>query len=260
MNPDGTGDREVPGQTAAVNLFPTVSPDSKRIAFMAGSDLVDPPFRIEVVDLGGGPAQMLEGPHPKNGRPAWSADGTRIAFSTGTGTPGIFVWDLKTGGTRAVTPPGAGGASPFWRPDGAIGYTRLKADLSSELAFIRPDGTGDEAFLSGEKLLLAGANALSPDGKRLAYFALDLAAGMMSLRLWEFAEKSETTLLESPGHGLRGFAILPAAAWTPDGETLLASLPTEKGLGLFRISGDGKTRTRLTPDGVDCLHPAWLGT
>ena len=30
------------------------------------------------------------------------------------------------------------------------------------------------------------------------------------------------------------------------------------GSELFRVSEDGKTKTRLTPEGVDCLSGAWL--
>jgi hypothetical protein len=39
-------------------------------------------------------------------------------------------------------------------------------------------------------------------------------------------------------------------SWTVDGKALLISIPSDKGLGIFRATGDGK-KTRITPEGVD---------
>jgi Tol biopolymer transport system component len=260
MNADGTGDKELPGQTAAVNMFPTVSPDGKRIAFMTGADPVNVPFQIAVINVDGSALRLLDGPNPMNGRPAWSPDGKQIAFSSGpSGVPGIYLWDLDTNATLQVTLPAGGqGASPFFRKDGAIGYTALKPDGSSELAFIKPDGSGYEKVADGVRLILGGANSLAPDGKQVAYYTLDLTAATMSLRLLELSSKSDRTLFEGKDLGLLGFPRLPSASWTPDGKALIATLPSDKGAGLYRVSLDGTMKKRLSPEGVNCIHPATL--
>jgi hypothetical protein len=37
----------------------------------------------------------------------------------------------------------------------------------------------------------------------------------------------------------------------------LLPIAGEKGRGLYRVSLDGKTKTRLTPDGVDVFSGCW---
>jgi Tol biopolymer transport system component len=261
MNAEGKADQELPGQTAAVNLFPCWSPDGKRIAWMAGEDGGKLDFRICVANADGSGQVALDSPRRMNGRPCWSPDGKQIAFASGdAGPPGIYLWDLSNGGSRGVTMPGTGGGSPFWRKDGeAIGYTRLAANDSwSEIVWVKPDGADLGLALQSDRRILAGANALSPDGKRLLYFAIDDQTDAASLRLWEFEGKVDRQVCESGTlNQSQGFPSIPSAAWSPDGKWLLASLAGEKGWGIFRISPDGKTRIRLTPEGEDCRGAAW---
>jgi Tol biopolymer transport system component len=262
MNDDGTGDRELPGQTAAINLFPTVSPSGKRIAFTSGQPDANARFQVSTINTDGTGLTTLDAVGVRDARPAWSADGKLIAFSSTAADPalpGLYLWDIANGTTRQVPTNGAGAASVFWRPDGAIGYSELKPNAgSADLAYVRPDGTGREVAVEGAQLLLAGANAPSPDGKKLAYYSLDLGMNKMTLRVREVAANSEQTLSEGDGHGLMGLPVLPAAAWMPDGKSVLASVATPKGLGIFRISLEDTSKTRLTPEGVDCIHPAYL--
>lgn len=262
INADGTGDRELPGQTAPVNLFPTVSPNEKRIAFTAGLNDASARSQVCTINPDGTGLTVLDSVGVRDARPAWSADGKQIVFSSATAAdafPRLYLWDVDLGATRQVPLNGAGGASPFWRRDGAIGFSELKAGSgAADLAYIRPDGTAHVRVVEGTSLLLAGANAPSPDGKKLAYYSLELGQNKMTLRVRDLTANSEQILSEGDGHDLMGFAVLPAAAWMPDAKSVLASLATPKGLGIFRISLEDTTKTRLTPEGVDCIHPAYL--
>src|SRR5688500_13899906 len=92
MDADGTADKELGGQTANANLFPTWSPDGTRIACMSGDDAGRPPYRVSVLRADGTGGVSLDGPNAINGRPCWSPDGKQIAFSSGGGdVPGIYV-------------------------------------------------------------------------------------------------------------------------------------------------------------------------
>jgi Tol biopolymer transport system component len=261
MNADGTGDHMVPGQTAAANLFPTWSPDGNRIAFMAGADPKGRGFRICILGADGSDPITIDSPNTMDWRPCWSPDGKQIAFASGNeGMPRIYTAESRGGGIRAVTAAALGGMSPFWKRDGtAIGYTRLTEDGGkSALVFTRTDGSSTEIIAQDELHLRAGADALSPDGKRLLYIAIDYMNQTARLRKWEFASRTEENIGDAFAIDLtEGYHAYPTAAWSPDGRWILLSMPAEKGWGVFRLAPDGKANIRLTPEGIDCREGAW---
>ena len=111
--------------------------------------------------------------------------------------------------------------------------------------------------MRAERTAIAGAHALSPDGARLLYFTLDIESRRTTLHAWDLAGKGDTTVVEAGPLEIRLQPHVPSAAWSPDGKWLVASIPTEKGWGLFRMRADGTMKTRLTPEGTDCLGAAW---
>src|SRR2546427_151009 len=70
MNADGTGDRELAGQTENVHLFPTWSPDGKQIACMAGASAQKLEFGIHLVSEDGSGEHAIRMAQPSCGRPA----------------------------------------------------------------------------------------------------------------------------------------------------------------------------------------------
>lgn len=259
MNGDGTADKELGGQTANVNLFPTWSPDGTRIACMSGDDPGRPPYRVSVLKADGTGGAILDGPNAINGRPCWSPDGKQIAFSSGGGeVPGIYIANADGTGSRLLTMSGVGAASPFWRRDGAaVGYSRLRANSTSwDLVFTKTTGGETDEILRGDGLTLAGANALSPDGKRLLYHAFGDESRKWTLHAVELESRVDTTVGEGFQTDLMGFPFMPAACWSADGKAVITSMPTATGWAIHRMAPDGAGQTRLTPPGADCLMPA----
>jgi TolB protein len=256
MNADGTADRLLPNQPGGVCVFPAWSPDGKRIAFMNGAALQADQHQVCVINADGSGLVTLSAPSRRAGLAAWSPDGKQLAFTAGDDAPNVYVSDSSGNGARQVNPAGAGAAAAFWLPDGkTIGYTRLMANEKGPIVLVKIDG-GEEMLTQPEGLAIAGPNALSPDGKKLLYLVLQRETMKGSLRLWEFAGKVENTLMDLDLENTR-FMSIPLPAWSPDGKAFLIPMKTDKGTGLFRVSLDGKTRTRLTPEGVDCLAGAW---
>ena len=262
MNADGTGDRELPGQTDNVNMFPAWSPDGKRIAFMSGPTLKGDEYHISVINADGTGLKALSIPGKMAGLPAWSPDGKLLAVIAGENRPAVWVCDPDGNGLRQVSPEGTPGMFPFWTSDGkGIGYTRFseraEAEMKADIIVSKLEGGGAETLVTGDKMLIATAHAVSPDGKRLLFAAMDPMAKNVSIRVLDLAGKSENILDETAADLDKGPQAFPYPTWAPDGKSFLVSYPTEKGMGVFRMTEDGKTRTRLTPEGVDCFGAAW---
>ena len=108
--------------------------------------------------------------HATDSRPAWSPDGSRIAFARHGNGGRDNVWSMRPDGRgqRALTNTGTRGwLSPDWAPDGS----RLVYARSPGLWVVGADGTNDHViFTSGA--ILRGEPAWSPDGTQIAYSAL----------------------------------------------------------------------------------------
>jgi Tol biopolymer transport system component len=147
MKPDGADLTRL--TTDAFAYEPAWSPDGTKIAFTSRRDL-DPNGmgnpEIYVMDADGtGAVNLTRDLAREDGRPAWSPDGTRIAYDSFPSTGGeIAVWLMNADGSDKVRlPPSPGNDSePAWSPDGTrIVFTRYGDNLGD--IFIRnADGSG----------------------------------------------------------------------------------------------------------------------
>ncbi len=256
MNADGTGDREIPGLTESMSSFPAWSPDGKRITF-TGTNGQDR-FTVGVVNADGTGVQTLTTPTSRAGLASWSRDGKQLAFTAGDQEPHIYIGDADANGARQISSPQGAGMCPVWLADGkAVVYTRMNGNNTGKLVRVQADGQGEETLVDpGAGAAISGASALSTDGKRLLYTLHTPGSGKATLHVMDLEGKSDAMLTEfAMGEGMFGGMASPA--WAPDGKGYLIPIKTDKGTGLFHVSEDGQTRTRLTPEGVECLTGSW---
>ena len=114
MDYDGANQHAIT-HLGSISLSPRISPDNSRIAFASlGNE--GWAIRMYSLDLGrlvSFPTGTVGG---SNQSPAWSADGSKIAFSSArSGHPDIWVADASGSNAHSVTPFGSD-VSPVWNP------------------------------------------------------------------------------------------------------------------------------------------------
>src|SRR6266511_1752070 len=123
---------------------------------------------------------------PGDTDPAWSPDGSKIAFVRfREGGAGIWVMNADGTGARRITDGGLDvdgtDLGPAWSPDGSrIAFARegrpaKAATGNTDIYVVNADGT--DAVRLTDDPMMEYAPTWSPDGSRIAFAAYDLAAG-----------------------------------------------------------------------------------
>jgi Tol biopolymer transport system component len=187
--------------------------------------------------------------------PAWSPDGTKVAFSSinspaGTGPGEIYVANADGSNIHAVTsgaPAGHFRVSPAWSPDDTqIAYVEYNGSPDSEDVWVVPADGGTPRQLTtdgGAKYVLGW----QPHGSLLAYVRRD--SNGLTHALWTLDVATGTT------HRLADAAPLGGndSLWSPDG-TRLAFADAANRLAV--VDADGSNLRELTTDTIGTT-PQW---
>jgi TolB protein len=115
MDYDGANQHAVT-HLGSISLSPRISPDNSRVAFatLGREGWSIRMYSLELGRLVSFPAGTTGG---SNQSPAWSADGSKIAFSSSrTGDPEIWVADASGGGPKRITYFKGPDVAPVWNP------------------------------------------------------------------------------------------------------------------------------------------------
>lgn len=240
------------------------SPDGTRIAFVVHGQW-DGTFwqsMIFVADRDGGNAARLTYLPARNVEPAWSPDGSQIAFSSQPWGQAAEIWVMNTDGSNLVNltadQPNASKRSPAWSPPLGDGSHRLAYALetggSSFIWTMGRDGR-DKREITDDASFFDSEPAWSPDGSTLVFQRTGDAI---------FAD---LYLVPSMGGGAR--ALMPAnplafgqfgPTWSPDGRLIAFTSKHADGdvYQVWTVWPDGTRLAQRTQDPQTHSDPAWI--
>ena len=179
--------------------------------------------------------------------PAWSPDGTTIAFaSSRSGRLEIYAMHADGSGTRLLGSAAAGGVHPSFSPDGK--RIVFGAENHKGLYVMNADGSG--AHRIDHDPAMVSDPAWSPDGKLIAYARTE--PGTPITELW---------VIRPDGSGSRRVTSLASTVasptWAPNGKRLAFAAPVRGQYEIYVTNLDGTGLRRLTTSAVDEIDPAW---
>lgn len=178
-----------------------------------------------------------------DGAPAFSPDGTQIAFdSVGTSRRAIYVVGVDGSSIRRLTDAQGSDSYPAWSPDGqTVAFMREEAG-NFDVYVIGADGSGERRITDSDAL--DGYPAFTPNGSSITF----VSERDGTLRLWSVGvEGSDPTLLSEVQ------VVAERPSWFPDGSRLAFTSDRDGGdPEIYTMAADGTDLVRITErEGID---------
>jgi dipeptidyl aminopeptidase/acylaminoacyl peptidase len=233
-----------------------VSPDGRLAAFVW-----DRSGQLELYLLrldGAGPSEpwrITGGPESKMA-PRFSPDGTRLAYAQdygGNECYDLFIYDLRTGATRNLTPDTPReliNPDVTWSPDGR--YLAYQTDRAGEFAthVLSVEAPSAPRRLTRHPYSDHTA-AWSPDGRVVAVSAL--AQGQENWLFLLTPDGDQLSIVEAEGRPIDAYA----PAWSPDGRRLAFVSSAPGASAIFTYDLASRALRQETPADREADEPEW---
>jgi TolB protein len=248
MDYDGQGQHQLT-HLGQISLSPRVSPDNSRVAF---SSMGKYGWSIRMYSLLLGRMVSFPSPSGTTVTPAWSSDGTHLAYSSDrSGDPEIWVSNADGGDAHRVTTFRGPDVSPCWNPktnsqiawvSGRTGYPQIYTMDS--------DGSNVARLTDGG---YATSPSWSPNGQFLV-FAWDRkygpgAPGSEDIYVMDVASRRWVQLTHDAGRN-------DSPSWAPDGRHIVFQREQGHRTEIWSMLADGTDQHPLTHDGFNSM-PNW---
>jgi len=225
------------GAVTTYEISPSLSPDGTRVAFAWDRDQ-EGKYDIYVRPATGGASLRLTADGGSKSNPAWSPDGSQIAFVKHNA--GVFLVSSSGGAERKVSSSSLQ-SSIAWMPDGkSLALAERTSDQEPDRVVLVSLASGERRRLTAPAAGTLGDHdpAVSPDGKNMCFVRWLAASGASDLYIMSVSG-GDPRRLTSDGVWIYN------PVWTPDGREIVFSWNRSGGQNLWRIPAVGGKPKRL---------------
>ncbi len=250
MDYDGENQHPVT-HLGSISLSPRVSPDNSRVAFAA---LGKEGWSVRMYSLELGRLVSFPGGTAggSNQSPAWTGDGSRVAFSSSrSGDPEIWVSDASGGNPRRVTYFKGPDVSPTWNPrsNAQIAWVSGRTGLP-QIYIMDQDGANIQRMTDGG---YAVSPSWSPSGQFLTFSWNRKygpgAPGGQDIYIMDIATKRWQQLTHDAGTN-------DFPSWSPDTRHIVFERKVGSHTEIWTMLSDGTEQKQLTHSGNNFM-PNW---